>query len=71
MTVRALATVEVVPGTIRPAKEADVDAVLAVHATSRRAYYQAGGVSVGDDPNGEAYRQFWSQVLRGSLLSRR
>lgn len=61
--VRPVATVETVPSAIRPATEADGDAVLAVHAASRRAYYQAGGVSVEDDTDGEAYRQFWSQVL--------
>lgn len=55
---------QTVPTVIRPATEADHDAVLAVHATSRRAYYRAGGVSVADDTVGDGYWHLWSQVLR-------
>lgn len=49
---------------LRPAGESDAEAVAHVHAISRSAYYEAGGVLMPvDSVVGDDYLAFWSKAL--------
>jgi RimJ/RimL family protein N-acetyltransferase len=50
---------------VRRAAEKNVGELAVVHAVARRAYYEAGGVSMPSDVGGvsDEYLEFWSDVL--------
>ena len=50
---------------IRPADEADVEAVTLVHEVARRAYYEAGGITPSTDDASASieYVDFWRTML--------
>jgi RimJ/RimL family protein N-acetyltransferase len=60
-----MSTLDSVAARIRSANENDVSALVIVHAISRRAYYEAGGVSMPshDQVASDDYLEFWSNAL--------
>jgi GNAT superfamily N-acetyltransferase len=60
-------TLGIVPASVRSADPGDVEAVAHVHAVSRRAYYEAGGVLIPPlNPDAiDEYLTFWSETLIG------
>jgi len=58
-------TLDFVAVHVRTAVEKDIGEMTVVHGVARRAYYEAGGVSMPSDVRGasDEYLEFWSDVL--------